>query len=85
MDNEHEDNDATPRKDCAETTPAGDVESSAETPPLQDSLEPTPKHIPDYELIRVLGERGFGEVWLAKSRSGVYRGAGISARRRVER
>src|SRR5436190_5999127 len=40
--------------------------------------------IPDHELIRLIGQGSYGEVWLARSVVGTYRGVKIVSRKKFE-
>ena len=39
--------------------------------------EPAPPHIPDYQLLRKIGQGSYGVVWLAQSVTGLYRAVKI--------
>lgn len=47
-------------------------------------LPPAPRLVPDYELIRPIGKGSYGEVWLARSVTGIYRAVKIVSRSRFE-
>ena len=46
--------------------------------------QPAPPAIPDYELIRVIGRGSYGDVWLARGVTGVWRAIKIVWRERFE-
>ncbi|RMG17751.1 MAG: hypothetical protein D6729_08290, partial [Deltaproteobacteria bacterium] len=44
---------------------------------------PEPPQIPDFELVRPIGRGGFGVVWLARTKTGVYRAVKVVGRGEV--
>lgn len=71
------------RKSSGFTQPRGEFLSDYE--PLSELLNPLvqserPPEIPDYEPVRVLGRGAFGAVWMARSRTGVYRAVKVIAK-----
>jgi len=57
------------------TTRAGGVDSSVQLP--SPSADISPPEIPDYELIKRIGQGSYGEVWLARNVMGTYRAVKI--------
>ncbi len=53
-------------------------------PPSVMPETPEPPHIPDYTLLRPIGRGSYGEVWLARSVTGVFRVIKIVRRSRFE-
>lgn len=71
------------RKSSGFTQASGEFLSEHE--PLSELLNPLvqserPPEIPDYEAVRVLGRGAFGAVWMARSRTGVYRAVKVIAK-----
>src|SRR5437867_2625295 len=46
-----------------------------------DAASPQPPQVPEYDLLRRVGEGAFGEVWLAKNVLGTYRAIKIVYRK----
>ena len=46
--------------------------------------EPTPPHIPDYKLLRRIGAGSYGDVWIARTATGVFRAVKVVWRERFE-
>src|SRR5688500_1548244 len=44
-----------------------------------------PPHIPDYELLRLIGQGSYGQVWLARSVTGAFRAVKIVFRSSFDR
>ena len=51
-------------------------------PPVNDAT--TPPHIPDYALLRMVGRGSYGDVWLARSATGLFRAVKIVWRARFQ-
>lgn len=46
--------------------------------------ENSPPHVPNHEMVRVIGRGSYGEIWLARSVTGTWRAVKIVDRRRFE-
>lgn len=44
---------------------------------MQPAVPAAPPQIPDYELLRVVGQGSYGDVWLARSLTGIFRAVKI--------
>ncbi len=75
----------TPRPASVPGSRPPDASGSAARIIRTTPLDSAPPPIPDHELIRPIGEGGFGEVWLARNAVGTFRAVKVVHRRDFER